>query len=119
MKKVFNSIAAGLLLAATVCFAGCDDPSNSKKVVSDPVPERGPDYSAAKIGDIILADGKVCKVDNFDSSTMTAVAVIIREATFTESALGIALEETSTHTPWAISTAEGYTKYISGMYTWF
>ena len=46
----------------------------------DPDPARSSDYSTAKVGDIILSDGTILKKDaTYDSSTMTAVAIIVRE----------------------------------------
>lgn len=46
----------------------------------DPDPARSSDYSTAKVGDIILSDGTILKKDaTYDSSTMTAIAIIVRE----------------------------------------
>lgn len=46
----------------------------------DPDPARSSDYSTAKVGDIILSDGTILKKDaTYDSETMTAVAIIVRE----------------------------------------
>lgn len=46
----------------------------------DPDPARSSDYSTAKVGDIILSDGTILKKDaTYDSATMTAVAIIVRE----------------------------------------
>lgn len=54
-----------------------DDPAGSDP---EPDPVRSSDYSTAKVGDIILSDGTILKKDaTYDSATMTAVAIIVRE----------------------------------------
>lgn len=110
MKKLFSLMIAGLIFATTLSIAGCSDPSGAP--VNDGLVI---DYSEAKIGDIILSDGTICPLANFDKDTMTAIAVIAREADLTNCALGVGLYE-SENMPWCKDTnVKGY-KSISGLY---
>lgn len=110
MKKILNLFATGIFLAATIALSGCATPSGGGSGTPPAIPSLAPsgiDYSLAKVGDIILQDGSVCKPDNFDSATMTAVAVIFREMSQSKGAIGIALSE-GQKKPWCLDTAVGY-----------
>ena len=107
MKKMLKALAAGIIFAASLF--GCSAPSTPG--VDLPVI----DYMEAALGDIILSNGKICKPADFDKDTMTAVAVIVREADLKNSALGIGLFE-GENMPWCKDTnVKGY-KSIPSLY---
>lgn len=104
MKKYFNFLIAGLILATSLVIAGCSDPGVTPPGFTGPVI----DYTEAELGDIILSDGKICKLEDFNKDTMTAIAVIVREADLKNSALGIGLFE-GENMPWCKdNTVKGY-----------
>lgn len=105
MKKMLKALAAGIIFAAALTMTACVLPGSSEG--SNPLAPIGVDYMDAKLGDIILDNGHICKPDDFDKTTMKPVAIIIREVSESRCALGIALKEGS-NKPWCISTAEGY-----------
>lgn len=78
----------------------------------DPDPARSSDYSTAKVGDIILSDGTILKKDaTYDSETMTAVAIIVREQQGTKPAMGMGIynakDNNKTSICWYGSTSSG------------
>ncbi len=77
---------------------------------TEPLPKI--DYSTCcVVGDIILKDGSICKVDDYDSSTNSAAAVIVRAASGTTPALGVGLKQSSG--AWCLNNAEGYNKSVA------
>lgn len=69
------------------------------------------DYSTCVVGDIILKDGSICKVDDYDSSTNSAAAVIVRAASGTTPALGVGLKQGSG--AWCLQSAAGYNTSVA------
>lgn len=49
-------------------------------------------YAVSRVGDIVLNDGRIISNEDFNSSTMTAVAVIVRPKNGDVKALGVGLE---------------------------
>lgn len=105
MKKMLKALATGIILAAALTMTACANPSGGSGI--PPLAPSGIDYSLAKVGDIILQDGSICKPNDFNSATMTAVAVIFREMSASKCAVGIALSEAK-NKPWCLDTAAGY-----------
>lgn len=102
---MLKALAAGIIFAAAIALTSCADPSGGSGI--PPLAPSGIDYSLAKVGDIILQDGSICKPNDFNSTTMTAVAVIFREMSASKCAVGIALSEAK-NKPWCLDTAAGY-----------
>lgn len=69
------------------------------------------DYSTCVVGDIILNDGSICKSSDYDSSTNSAAAVIVRAASGTTPALGVGLKQG--YGAWCLNDAEGYNKSVA------
>ncbi|MCQ2600311.1 MAG: SUMF1/EgtB/PvdO family nonheme iron enzyme [Treponema sp.] len=72
-------------------------------------------YTSAKVGDIILADGSIASYTEFDRTTMKAAAVIFREASDTQPALGVGLVESPVSARWSVSGSEAYKTTVSYM----
>lgn len=88
-----------------------DDSGDPSDPDPDPNPARSSDYSTAKVGDIILSDGTILKKDaTYDSATMTAVAIIVREQG-TKPAMGMSIynakDNNKTSICWYGSTSAG------------
>lgn len=110
MKKTLTALTAVIALASTIAMTSCANPSGGGSGTPPAIPSLAPsgiDYSLAKVGDIILQDGSICKPNDFNSATMTAVAVIFREMSASKCAVGIALSEAK-NKPWCLNTAAGY-----------
>lgn len=73
------------------------------------------DYTSAKIGDIILADGSIASYAEFDRTTMKAAAVIFREASDTLPVLGVGLIESQVSARWSVSGSDAYSTTVSNM----
>lgn len=73
------------------------------------------DYTSAKVGDIILADGSIASYTDFDRTTMKAAAVIFREASDTQPALGVGLVESPVSARWSAPGSEANKTTVSYM----
>lgn len=83
MKKIFGLLAVSAITLAIIC---------SCKQGPEPLKDSSGnyDYGTAKVGDIVLKDGSLCSLNEYDKYT-GATAIIFREQNGTQPALGVGL----------------------------
>lgn len=72
------------------------------------------DYSAARVGDIILADGTLRTPDEFVAGTDTAAAIVVRAKSDDSPVLGMGVQF-GTDMLWCVETADGYRTEITSL----
>ena len=65
-------------------------------------------FSSENIGDIVLSDGSFVTKENFNSNTMTPIAVVVGVKNNGGQAIGVGLQKSSSTLQWAPSGTTGY-----------
>ena len=67
-------------------------------------------FSSENIGDIVLSDGSFVTKENFNSNTMTPIAVVVGVKNNGGQAIGVGLQKSSSTLQWAPSGTTGYNR---------
>ena len=127
MKKI-EKLSLLLISGLVLCFAGCKQPAaDGATPSSNPKPRAN--VSEAKIGDVVMEDGKIWPFADWRYLEQEVVAVIVREKNGTTPALGIGVQLSNVSAQWCDQHAQGmgkiedlignsYSGYMDGSTGW-